>query len=850
MNLKKNCKYISAVLLLMAVLLAFSAVLPAPQVQAQGLDYEPIRTQLGTWQYYFSRTMMSLALKDYYDTGILPSITAGQAFFEGGCAGAPISIIAQNHFGIKAFSGWEGKVYDNNTYEVYGSFADLINLKGEDYVKTASLWRAYDTWEEGVADHSKLFFDEAKYDIVRNAKDYTEAAYALRESGYCGEESYPTYLIGYIEKYGFDQLDSVTTDENGIFGMIMDRSRVELSLGDSTKLTATAYPAPETEPQVTWNSTRPDVATVDENGNVKALKQGYALITATVGGKEACCIIVVDANGYVMNQNLYVYAEPGNTSTSVGRMLRGQPLRINSETVYTATDGTEYYAVSAGVGTGAPVSGYAQKKHIALNKNAQLSLGTPKTVYYEDVGASVQIPLEIYADELKDKPITWISSTPEVVSVAEDGTFTALAEGVAVISVQLDGKTALTVTVYVGDAAYPTLIANAAVYLRAGPTQGAKILGTIAKGGTVKLISEPQNGWYLVLANIGGQTIQGYSYSRYYDLVQDTPPDVSGDESSGDTPSGDTSSEEPSSSDSSGDESDPDVSTDVSGDESDPELSTDTSSGESSDTTSDNSSDDTSSDDTSSDTSSETEWIPVPYPAGKVNVDDALNVRDKAGMDGSKIARLPANERVILLGDVIHIETEPTYKDWYHIRFTYGGTAMEGYVCAEFIIPDGTIDVPVAKPNSPVSNKHIVGETYVTEIPAGTTLEAFASTFDTAVRVFRIAGETETELTLQDVIATGDELRVYVGTEIVYRYVLIVKGDVNCDGEVGAADYMMTKRYVLGTYTLEGAPFLAAALDDDIVELRDYMMLKRVALGTYAFSYVFDSPTDEPAANE
>ena len=38
---------------------------------------------------------------------------------------------------------------------------------------------------------------------------------------------------------------------------------------------------------VTWTSSEKAVATVDENGNVKALKAGKTTITATVAGKEA-----------------------------------------------------------------------------------------------------------------------------------------------------------------------------------------------------------------------------------------------------------------------------------------------------------------------------------------------------------------------------------------------------------------------------------------------------------------------------------------------------------------------------------------------------------------------------------
>jgi len=222
-------------------------------------------------------------------------------------------------------------------------------------------------------------------------------------------------------------------------------------------------------------------------------------------------------------------------------------------------------------------------------------------------------------------------------------------------------------------------------------------------------------------------------------------------------------------------------------------------------------------------------------------VDDALNVRDKAGMDGKKIARLLANERVFLLGDIIYVDTEPTYKEWYHVRFTYGGTEMEGYVSAEFVVPDGTVDVPVPKPAPPASSKHTVGETYITEIAAGTTVGDFAQTFDCTVRILRVKDGTETELTAEDTLATGDELCVYVGSVKVYSYLIVVKGDVSGDGTVDAKDYMMTKRAVLGTYTIEGAGHRAAAVDNDKIEVRDYMMIKRVALGTYTFTYSYET---------
>lgn len=795
MKTRRPATRIAALLLTAVLLLTVPVFLPAEPVSA--LDYTAIQSKLNTWQYYFCRTVMSLALKDSYDTGVLASITAGQSFYEGGCAGAPISIIAQNHFGIKAYSNWTGKVYDDDTHVIYNSYSDVVNIMGEEYADDASLWRAYDSWEEGVADHSALLLTEAKYADFLTKTTYEEAAYALVEAGYAASSTYAPNLIKYIELYGFDQLDSVTADENGVFGMIMDHSRIELSSDETFSLSAAAYPAPQTPVDVVWSSDRPDVATVDENGNVTAHKQGYTLITAVYNNKEACCVVCVDANGYVMNKNLAVFSEPDTDSDSLGKLSRGQPVRINSETVYTSVDGTKFYAVSAGVGSGAPISGYAEAANIYAGGEVRLSIGTPKTVYHQAVGDELTVPLEIYAEEIKEKTLTWKSSMPEVVSVTQEGVCTALTEGVAVISVLIDDTVALTVTVYVGDAAYETLIANAAVYLREGPTTNAAKLGVIRAGEEVKLISEPQNGWYLILAVIDGKTMQGYSYSRYFNRP--------GEESSS-----------PESSEVTSENSSSEISSEVSS-----EISSEVSSEVSSEASSE----------TSSETSAgENEYI-VTYWVGKVNVDDALNVRDKAGMDGKRIARLKNDAEVVILDDSIHLPEEEVYKDWYYISFSYGGEEMTGYVCAEFVVLTGTLDVVVEKP--PIhSERYPTNELYVKGILAGTTTKALAGEFELTVRIFRTE---DTELSAEDTLCTGDTVIFYIGNTPVYTRLAAVKGDANGDGEVDAKDYIAVKRHVLGTFELKDAYLCAAALDDDIADAKDYMMIKRVVLGTYTF---------------
>lgn len=522
------------------LMLLLPALLGAGGMQASALDYSKMEKGLNRWSYYFLRTVSSIAVKDAYDTGVLASITAGQAVYEGGLAGYPISIIAQNHFGIKAYSDWGGKVFTGDTYYLYNSYADAAVLHDESYLRR-NLWRAYDSWEEGIADHSALFHGSSRYLPVLQASNYKEAAYAIQDSGYAGESStYAGTLIGHIERYGLEQLDDVSIDSNGVYGMIMDRSRATLDAGETLTLKATAYPAPTGSISVTWKSDRPEVATVDSSGRVTALRQGYTLITAEYNGKEAACVVEVDANAYSIDRSSpYIYSKPDLDSSTLGRLAPGQPVKVISKKVYTGPDGTEFYAASASPNTsdGEPVSGYVKVAGLYTGDALRLAVGTEQTVLYLGVGDSHTIPITVYAEELQGQPIEWSSSNEEVVTVNGSGDIQCRKEGVSVISVTIGGRLALTVTVCVGSASLGSLYATAAVYLRDKPTtDGSTILGLIPEGQEVKLVADNGDGWLRILAVIGGHMMEGYSYGQYYTEkapssspgVSATPPPGSG----------------------------------------------------------------------------------------------------------------------------------------------------------------------------------------------------------------------------------------------------------------------------------------------------------------------------------
>lgn len=73
----------------------------------------------------------------------------------------------------------------------------------------------------------------------------------------------------------------------------LDAFSKTMTVGDKAKLTATVKPADTTD-KVVWTSSKPTVATVDENGNITALATGTTEITATAGSVSAVCKVTVE----------------------------------------------------------------------------------------------------------------------------------------------------------------------------------------------------------------------------------------------------------------------------------------------------------------------------------------------------------------------------------------------------------------------------------------------------------------------------------------------------------------------------------------------------------------------------
>lgn len=82
--------------------------------------------------------------------------------------------------------------------------------------------------------------------------------------------------------------------ENPVTGISLDKSQIEMIVGEEINLVASISPSDATVKSITWTTSDRSVATV-VNGKVTAVNEGKAIITVKTddGGKTATCVVIV-----------------------------------------------------------------------------------------------------------------------------------------------------------------------------------------------------------------------------------------------------------------------------------------------------------------------------------------------------------------------------------------------------------------------------------------------------------------------------------------------------------------------------------------------------------------------------
>ncbi len=111
---------------------------------------------------------------------------------ESGAGAGELTLKANNHFGIKCHTTWEGDTVYHDDDE-----------KGE-------CFRKYTDPKYSYRDHSLFLTQRSRYqDLFKLRKDdYVGWARGLRKAGYATDPKYPEKLISIVERYSLDQYDN------------------------------------------------------------------------------------------------------------------------------------------------------------------------------------------------------------------------------------------------------------------------------------------------------------------------------------------------------------------------------------------------------------------------------------------------------------------------------------------------------------------------------------------------------------------------------------------------------------------------------------------------------------------
>jgi hypothetical protein len=147
----------------------------------------------------FSQTLTNHYINDYKDLAVeemklynIPaSITLSQGILESSNGESMLATKANNHFGIKCHSSWQGdRVFHDD------------DEKGE-------CFRKYNNVEDSYRDHSLFLANSSRYSFLFDIpiQNYKSWAKGLKKAGYATNPKYSKLLINIIKRYNLDQYD-------------------------------------------------------------------------------------------------------------------------------------------------------------------------------------------------------------------------------------------------------------------------------------------------------------------------------------------------------------------------------------------------------------------------------------------------------------------------------------------------------------------------------------------------------------------------------------------------------------------------------------------------------------------
>ncbi len=146
----------------------------------------------------------------------------------------------------------------------------------------------------------------------------TDGSFKVDLTQFSGKKSFSIWakLVTGTNTY-YDQeiysMNGTKPTEVSVTSVSLNKSTLDIKVGETATLTATINPTNATNKNVTWKSDNTQIATVDTAGKVTAIKEGTAKITVKTkdGNHTATCIVTVSKNDGI------VWTDPSNIKFTV-----------------------------------------------------------------------------------------------------------------------------------------------------------------------------------------------------------------------------------------------------------------------------------------------------------------------------------------------------------------------------------------------------------------------------------------------------------------------------------------------------------------------------------------------------
>lgn len=225
--------------------------------------------------------------------------------------------------------------------------------------------------------------------------------------------------------------------------LFLEKHIMPMKVGDTETMFAQVIPSSADDKTVTWSSSNKQIASVDANGNVTALKAGDAWIKAVsvdnAEAKDSCKVTVTQpVTGVLLSKENYTFDKTGEsvqlTATVQPEDASNKEVRWSSsnENVCIVQNGL-VTAVAAGTATVmvTTIDGNFTANCIVKVVQHVAKVEMNKTTLTLKVGEEEKLTATVSPDNAENKSLTWMSSNEKIATVDANGNVKALKAGEA-----------------------------------------------------------------------------------------------------------------------------------------------------------------------------------------------------------------------------------------------------------------------------------------------------------------------------------------------------------------------------------------------------------------------------------